>query len=501
MDQDQIREVLSDFLLDNYNINRVNKTHLWIDNKQIGRKKFIDEELTAKTLQKANCAEILDLRRSDQDEYFRDVLDTIGTFIYDEAKSKFYDKDIPEISIDRTALIPVLDLKTDEILLFNKKTQAISEMNFKAWERKLQKEEKGIVISTMRDALLVYDPYNLDTFVPVMWEEMEVLKVNTYVPPPWRTHTEPREVEMPEVIWDLLEHLFPTDEHLTFVLNWMYLALIRRNETYLVLNGAKGVGKGIFCQVLAALVGREHYTDAPLSLLTSHFNSALDHTRLIVFDEQRVGKSEHNKLKRYINKFQNIEKKGIDADRATEIYNSYVISNNDVGDMYIETDDRRFSVADLNTANLDEILTKNEIDVLVRELEDDSSKLVSDMGYWIYKYGQASHLHEFSVLKGLRFWDLAYNSLKEWQKFLVDKILQMDEVEYQIKSLGREFSKEANNFTRFPRNYSKVDDFLKNYRHKGSIELGTVEKLDGDWCVIPAERYMPAEETKEENIL
>ena len=502
MDQDKIRESLADFLLDHLKITRVNRTHVWVDNKQIGRKQFIDENLTAKTLQKAQCAEVLDYRRSDQDEYFRDVLDICGTWLRDQITEKYVDKDIPEISIDRTLLVPVLDLKTDDVILFNKKTRNISEMSYKAWERKLTKEERAIVTHTMRDALLTYDPYNLDTFVPFTWEGMEVLKVNTYVPPPWRTHTEPSDVEMPDIIWDLLEHLFPTDEHLNFVLNWMYLALIRRNETYLVLNGAKGIGKGVFCQVLAALVGKEHSTEAPLSLLTTHFNSSLDRTRLIIFDEQRVGKTEHNKLKRYINKYQNIEKKGVDADRATEIYNSYVISNNDITDMYIETDDRRFSVPDMIHVNLEDVMPKESIDWLVRELEDEDSDLVREMGYYIYKYGKSVNLYEFSVLKGVRFWQLAYNSLKEWQKFLVDKIMQREETEYRIKSLGREFSKESQQFTRFPRNYLKVDDFLKNYRHLGSIELGTVEKSEGEWCVIPADRYFPEEvDSGKESIL
>ena len=489
-DNETLRENLANYVLDSFDVKRVNVNYVWIGTDRIGRKKFLNE-FTAKTYQKADCVEILDWKGSDREDFLKEALDMVGSFLSDEMRKKYHDEDVPEIVIDRTNLVPVLDLKNAEIILFNKKTKTISEICFKAWERKLSKLEMSLVSETMRDALLTYDPYDLETFVPVIWEGMEVLKVNTYTPPPWRKSREPDKVEMPPIIWDLLEHLFPDDKCLDFVLNWMYLALIKRNETYLVLNGAKGIGKGIFCSVLAALVGREHYTDAPVSLLSGHFNAALDKKRLIVLDEFKVYKNEHTKLKKYINKFQNIEKKGIDADRASEIYNSYVVQNNDVTDMYIEADDRRFSVPDLTARPITDTIPQKDLDKLVIELEDSESELVKQFGYYIYKYGERKDLNSFSVYRGAHFWTLAYHSLREWQKFIVDKIINKEDVEFRLKDLAREFKKDSSNqFCKFPRNYQKVRDFLNNYKHGGSDEvLGEVEKIDNEWFIYPSEEY------------
>lgn len=488
-------ESLANYLLDNFDITKVNQTHLWMDSAKISRKQFLDQHLKIKVLKAADCIEILDLPRSEQDSYYKKVFDTMGSWLYEEAREKYNSPDLPRAQIDRSQLIPVLDVKTNEVLLFNNHTKSISEMDYRAWERKLSKEDREVISYTMRDALLVYDPYHLETFVTVGWEGMEVLKVNTYVPPTWRLLAPPKRPECPEIIWDVLTHLFPNPLCLEFVLNWMYTALVARNETYLLLNGKKGIGKGIFETLMAAMVGREHYTVAPTSLLTTQFNAAIDRKRLIVMDEFKIGKSEHTRLKRFINKYQSIEKKGVDADKAKETYNSYVIQNNDISDNYLEWDDRRFSVPDLTDERLETVLHKDDIEWLSKELEQEDSELVKAFGYFVFNQGSSPRFHEFSIWQGQRFWGIVYNSLKEWQRFIADKIFNTGEESYAIGQLAREFGKDANlKFSHFPRNYKRVQDFLDNYLHDGEYRLGTVEKEDGEYVIKTDERWIQEEE-------
>jgi len=496
---EELLENLSNYFLDNFEMTKVNSTFVYLeDGTKYGRKQFLDENTRVADMDKANCLAIADWKRSEQDLFFKKTLDNIAQHLRYKAFDKFSDSDIPEVTINRMDLVPVLNLKDDTVVMFNKKTKAVSEVCFKAWERKLSKDERGVVGQTMRDALLVYDPYDLTTFTPMEWESMQVLKVNTYDAPPWRK-LPPRNVEeMPPLIEKFLVHLFPDEKSLDYVLHWMYTAMVKRNETYLVLNGKKGAGKGIFVALLAAIVGRNHYTEAPHSLLNSQFNAALDQKRLLVFDEFKVGKPEHSRLKRYINKIQSIEKKGIDADKPSETYNNYVISNNDLSDMYLEWDDRRFSVPDLAEDQLNKSLASKDIEILARQLEDDTSEMVIEFGNWLYRYGPHPEMDEFTVLKSERYWKLVYASLSEWQKFTVDTILGKESDGYFIKDIARAFTKDnAGGFSRFPRNYQKVADLLNNYRHKGRFELGEVEKIEGEWWIIPSKRFAGDTEDQE----
>lgn len=247
------------------------------------------------------------------------------------------------------------------------------------------------------------------------------------------------------------------------VLDWMSIAIMGRNETYLVLNGRKGIGKGVFCELLSSLVGRENYSEAPKSLLTSQFNASLDQKRLLIFDEFKVGKSEHSLLKRYINRFQAIEKKGIDALNAVETYNSFIISNNDLTDMYVEYDDRRLSIPDLNTKDFSSALSKEDIKQFLKDME--SAEFIAPFGqYLVDRYAGAKE-KSFNYISGKRFNELVYNSLHDWKKFLVGKILSNEFARYKISALRREFTAEGKTY--FPTDPRKIEEFFVNYKHDG----------------------------------
>lgn len=489
-----MEENLANYLMDNFKFTRINKTHVFLGKERISRSKFIDDHIKIKVLQDAECIEVADYPKAEKDRFFKRVLDAIGQQLIDD----FYDSraavDVPNLDLNRAQLVPLLDIKTDNIILYNNQIKNISEISYKAWERKMSKDDKGYIASLMRDALFAYDPYNLESFVPVEFESMEVLKVNTYSPPKWRLRPDPGhfDAECPEIIDRVLNHVFPDPKCRRFVLNWAWQALMTRNETYLVLNGPKGLGKGVFCELMVALVDKRHYSKAPMAFLTGQFNAVLDKKRLILIDEFKVGKDEHTRLKGYINKSQNIEKKGIDADKAVETFNSYIITNNDVTDMFIECDDRRFSVVDINSSRLDHVIDRKEITELIARLEDEDDDLIYQFGYYIYHYGKARGLDEFSYYQGKRFWELCYSSLYEWKRFIVDKILSREAKEYEIADLDREFQKDnLHSPIKFPRNYKRIGEFLVNYWHEGQDPLGVVDEEYNTKLIRVNEKYWP----------
>lgn len=402
-----------------------------------------------------------------------------------------FETDIPMDDLEPANLMPVIDVETNNRILLDKETRKITTLDYDVWEGLLDKDELTAALDERRMARFVYDPYDISTLVLMPFHSFNVLKVNTYVPPEWRLRPCPEIVQCPPVIDRFLKHLIPDDKCREFAINWLHTALVGRNETYLVLNGSKGIGKGIFTKLAAMLVGMDNFNEAPVGLLNSQFNSALDKKRVISMDEFQVGKKEHTKLKRYINKLQTLEKKGVDADKLSETYNSYIIANNDIVDMHIETDDRRFSVLDLTKTDLVEIMSTEEITHFVNDIERDE-EMAYQFGYYILQYGQSDDFSNFSAWKGPRFFELAYNSLYAWQKFLVDKILLGQHESISIKSAAKEYKKD-NLGTGFPRNMGKIQDFFNNYKHKGTDSLGEViqEKSAGEWEILIDDKYCP----------
>jgi hypothetical protein len=245
------------------------------------------------------------------------------------------------------------------------------------------------------------------------------------------------------------------------------------------LNGAKGIGKGIFTDYICkVLIGKENHKQAPPSGLDSNFNAILENCRMIVFDEFRIDEDDKiNKLKRYINKDQMIEHKGQDVGKTIQTYNSFVISSNSLSDIRIAWDDRRFSVVDITTSKLDEKWDKAAIKNLISSIEEEDSEIMRQFGYWLLYRNTKEN--EFGCYKGSHFYKLCYSSLSEWSKVIIDEVTTGVYDSIDDITLKMAF-KERNPMGKFPQVH-RVEDFLKNYKHDGKNYLGEVIKTGKNW--------------------
>lgn len=489
---------LYNWLQGKYEIVSINQRFVGVEGRgKVKIQDFVDEVFTYENLAACDSAKLLEMSPSERkDTIYRHVSKISQKYIQKKEKElneKFGGGDSEAVSlVNPENFRPFKCVLTTKEFLFCREEQAISDIKPEIYWESLEGDERKIAEQNRSYCMMTYDPYNIeDNFKLFDYQGCKLFNVNTYEPPKWRKSFMSKEESqaLPESVRTLLEHLFPVESSYKYVMKWLYRALVNRNETYLVLNGRKGCGKGVFSALLKALVGFEHYTEAPSSLLSSQFNSAIDEKRMIIFDEMRVHKSEHTKLKRLINKYQAIEKKGIDAENSKEIYNSYAIMNNDVTDMYLETDDRRFSVMEITDRKLEESMNSEEITRLLEEFEDEDSELVREMGFHIFHHW--TNEENFEPYIGPKFWKLAFYSLAEWQKFLVERILSgADEGDgYSVRMLRREFEKD-NTSHPFPRNAQKIEDFLKNYSHEGRGQIAKMERDpedNKDWILYPLE--------------
>jgi hypothetical protein len=385
---------------------------------------------------------------------------------------------------DYSDLIPFTSVENYKIMMFyNKKTGEILPLDYQTYEKTEDKDHRTPLVR----AIIKFNPYRPESiYVAETDYGKECTHINTFKRPEWQL---PRELivqerkeycKLPTIIDRFMSHLFPDDNCRDFVYDWLHYALAKRCETYLVLNGAKGIGKGIFTDHLCrSLLGKENHVIAPTGALESNFNAILKDKRMIVMDEFRIDDEEKiNKLKRYINRDQTIEHKGLDVGKTIETFNSFVISSNSLADMRISWDDRRFSVMDIAETKLNEAWSKDEIAQLIEELEP-TSKTMQEFGYWLL-YRPAKD-NEFAVFKGKHFYKLCYSSLPEWSRVVIDEILSAKSDTIDDGQLKMAY-KDSNPMGKFP-NPHKVEDFLKNYKHEGKHYLGEFKRDQRSWYI------------------
>jgi len=409
------------------------------------------------------------------------------------------------IPIEFTDYLPFYDLKTANSVLVYRSSGAISPLSPILWEKFVSKESKAMLHPIV--GYLVFNPYESSLYTTCDFDGTQIQKLNLYEPPKWMgsrkdkiSAEEIEELTCPEIVMEFMSHLFPDEKCRDFVFSWMHHALAKRAETYLVLNGKKGAGKGLFCEVLLMnLMGENNYRIAPESILDSIFNSALDKTRMLVMDEIKVDSLKHlNRLKKYINNKQNIEKKGIDADTVVETFSSNVISNNSITDMMLEYDERRFSVPEITEVPLIKSWGQDKIDDLMSAMED--PEVQRQFGFWVLYKAKVEHSTPFSVWKGTRFNRIVYVSLAEWKKTIVDTVLSKEHTEISIKDLRKMYkSRVESTNVRFPSNIPRIVSFVENYLHEGEHSLGEVVYEQGDHFIIPSNKYLPVSKTKSGN--
>jgi len=423
--------------------------------------------------------------------------------LYSKARSSFQDSEF-STTFNVENFQYILDVKSDKEHLFNIALRKVSEVSISAFKKLLTPEQKTVFMSQPIPSIFSFDPYNIAAFRVVNVEGMPLTQFNLYQPPKWMESDKEgnhaigaADVVLPEIIHEFMSHIFPDPKARAFVWCWMHYALISRCETYLVLNGKKGLGKGLFVEhVLARIVGEDNFKLAPESFLTSDFNSSLDKGRLIYIDEQRVDTElKLNKLKRYINRTQAIERKGVDADKVVDTYNSFVISNNYDLDMRVEWDDRRFSVMDMNKTSLREIWGQDKIDSFVDTMKDPEVQKM--LGYYVLYYARQDGQDEFTAWKGAHFYHLAYVHLAEWQKVVVDALLSRKAEEYDLRDLRSDYKARVEN-GRFPVKVDRISSFLENYLHCGVDKLGQVVNNEDQSLIVPSEKYKPIAANNEE---
>lgn len=465
----------------------------------LGKYKWFEEHISSSGIWKLSDKEKADWVRKLWSEYFS----------FDRSENVYTSDVFDGSNIDTTNFELVVDFHKGTETVFNNKSRSISKMHPKAYMTALSTHERKLIKDQgMKMATFSFNPYNTFDRRVIDLEGQRVVEFNCFTPPAWRCNSEGKldlslenlydSKTLPKIFEEFMEHLFPDRVQRKYVYNWMYRAIFSRNETYLVLNGKKGSGKNRFCDFLGALVGGDYYRDANQRFFTEGFNSLLDKARLILLDELKVEDAKmQDRLKKYINKGQNIEKKNIDADKTIETFNSYLINNNLISDMYLVWDDRRFAVPDVTGTRLLDVWTEEKIDEFSALFED--VEFLRKVGFWIKHHGRDDSIGKFQWLSGSTFWKIVHNSLTEWQKVIVDALTSGEKEEYTVADLKQIYKRRVD-AQKFPFKIQKIADFVDSYRHKGVHKLGEIEGIGENATIVPSDVYKPIDTNNDDKL-
>lgn len=389
-------------------------------------------------------------------------------------------------------LTPIIELSTNKILIVDTETCRITDMHFDVWARLCGLSDNDKKKLNIRQGKLVYNPLSLDSIRKEDYLKMSIVAVNTYTPPNWQLKTvgPPTKPFAFPLVDRFFSHLIPNEKCRNFVFNWIKNMLIEpKNGTHLVLCGAKGIGKNVFVELLKNLVGPKNFHKAPKGFLQSQFNPILENSRLIFMDEVRAHQGEAiDTLKDYANIDQNIQRKGIDADKTKATFCSFVLAMNREKDIYIEQDDRRFSVIDLTTARLNQVMTEDEI----RELQDifKNDEFLFEFGNWVTQTNHGVWRVD-EPWTGEKFNKLVYTSLNPTKQFLLEKLKSRKLEEYPL--IGLEIDFDVSSYKKRNSeilNLQTIQGFIDTFLWEGE-EVGELIEKNGSWVLVPSKHFLP----------
>lgn len=426
-------------------------------------------------------------------ELYRRVEESCDDFL-EEIKPKKVKKylDIPEDYINSDDYIVVINIEEkkelDRYVVLTKDFRPTT-MTFGSWATKVDPEVVKGIKNGAPWVKLTFNPQRPEALYREKFDSDEriITVINNYRPPKHRL-MKIDNPEPPKILMKFLRNLFLTEDCFNYMMESIWYVLEERLQVYIVMNGRTGIGKGLFTDsIVMNLVGRENAVVAPASWDKSMFNAWMLNKQVVTLDEVKVmteGVNENiNYLKRMNNDVQNIERKGLDADKTSKNYASFFItSNHGTKNFKLEEDNRRFAPVDLTTTKFVDTYTKKEQEEILYHINDEDS--IAHL-YWYIKQNHNPHITSpdrtpLTLLYGNALYKSRYESLRMWQKVLVDSIISGEKTEYTrsyIKQKFHEFALErTGNKSRFSVQNDQIETFLSDYRHyEDEYPMGTID--------------------------
>lgn len=445
-----------------------------------GRKEFysaIEEAAKAKSLTEEKTIENL------SDAVFSYILEEIGKANKEKTVGN---TDVTKYSYKYHNKAVVIDRKSNDRLIYDNDRKCIDYgSNYDSWKeyRSMQPQPiRELMNASAMVADIYYNPFETwETNLEEINGQKDVLTINAHVTPLWRRQ-EIQNPVLPQSFVDFMNHLFPDEQSLKYVYNWMNWMLTDRNGTILLLHGGRGIGKNTFALLCRDLVGEENFTFVSSGFFQSRFNGELRNIRLGFFDEHDILSEDMSVWKQLPEKFLTIEDKGL-RPQTIQNHASFIVANNFEARVDLLCDERKFSVPIVGTTKVNEAMGQEYFDQLVNDL-DDNPEFISNIGWWIIKNGDSGEFNSKKPFVSDVFYEIVEKALTNWQRALIELIEKCEMEEYALSSIEEELNGTGR---------TKVEKFLASYRDRDGDSYGYVKQKDGDRFIIVAPKYRPME--------
>lgn len=316
--------------------------------------------------------------------------------------------------------------------------------------------------------------------------------INLYHHPKWRLDPlEKSQVKLPELIDRFLKHFFTSESSRKYALFWYHTMITSRNETALTAIGAKGIGKGTWALLGKSLVGdNRYYGEAHQRFFSGDFNSQLRDKIFYFIDEKSMDLNGKEKIKKYLNKMEALEAKGVNIEDPTELFVNFMICNNSKKSAELEYDDRRFSVVEITENPLFDNFTEQEREDL-EELIVHDHEFRRHWGWYVLHFGNCEEFSRHRPFKPAAFYEIVEASMKPWQRALISKL----EREKDFYFSG--FLSEVKTRHGHVLSLEKLQEFIQTYESQTHQPLAEVV-FDGDEEMINSKIYGMPEYKRED---
>jgi hypothetical protein len=374
-----------------------------------------------------------------------------------------------------------LDVYKDDapVFLWDKDNKKISELSAKSILSKLYPKDARDIRAGAIKAKVVYDAYDIRPYENIMADgSTQIAKLNMYKPPTWRQlHPTPEDDwgdTLPLKFEILMSELFPDKEEREIVESWVCNALTKRHQSYLSLRGPRGVGKTLFAKVIAAVIG-DPFICKELKRDES-FNAEFKHKRVIIIDDDKyIGTKEgYYKRKHIINSNVTYSEKYVQTTQSETNFSSFIVCSNPEDYFYEEYDDRRIVSVTLGKKNAEEYMETKYLrffdTILDRHKDDKKAKtqqFLAKVGHYFLRKAPHVKYGDTHCYKGGHFWDDVIKSLTEYMSYIVRRITNEGEPEYEFIDLEEDYKASYQTGRAKVHQWRTVKEILNKFEYKG----------------------------------
>lgn len=426
---------------------RVKKATVLINGKtyrKTGLHKIV-ADMTPREIAKYDLFDLTELPDRKVSQLFRDVFDLMKSVDAPESELAVHDG---KSLLERYGVAELLNHEEYKnqygYVVYKRDTLEITDINYMSIKRRFDPEQWGSISQKIPLLRVEYDPYSdwREKVKQVTEGDLAFTHLNLYRPPPW-SQINVRRPQLPPMIKEFLEFLFPDQKDLHFVLGWLYNAMAYRSKTYLFLVGGQGAGKTTFAYLVKRLIGEHNTVKAKEDFLRNTFNDIIENKRFVYLDEfHATTVKETDILKSRIEDDLTLEGKHKDQKVVTN-YASFMLINNYFTSVRIDpSTGRKFSVPEITDESILKAKGQDFIDKLRKSIASDNH--IAHFANYI-KQNFRDSIEPHAYLHGLRYEKVTREAACEGTKTLInllidegyDEPIPIREIRYSHKKMGK----------------------------------------------------------------